>query len=173
MGRETGGDGMATVPARLASYWLGRRQYTRIDILRVGAKIPAMPVKTRQLQIRVSPEQKAALKRQAHAAGIDVSTYVLARVLPPPSDRFAAILRDVRNDANHRFALAELNDFLHACPPGAFGDAVNHAALHALSPYLQNYVAAMVEQAAAQKDVPPPAWVRDIVPLEEIGRAHV
>lgn len=125
-----------------------------------------MPVKTRQLQIRVSPRQKAALKRQARAAGLDVSSYVLARVLPEEADRFGAIVRAMQHDADHRFALAELNDFLHACPRVAFGDAVGRAPLSPLSPYLQNYVAAMVEQAAAQKDVPPPAWVRDIDPLD-------
>jgi hypothetical protein len=125
-----------------------------------------MPAKTQQLQIRVTPRQKAALKRHARIAGLDVSNYVLARVLPAEPDRFAAILRAVEHDADHRFALAERNDFLHHCPPAVFGDAVTHAALGTLSPYLQNYVAAMVEQAAAQKDVPPPPWVRDIELLE-------
>ena len=125
-----------------------------------------MPAKTQHLQIRVSPQQKAALKRLARTAALDVSAYVLARALPAASDRFASIVRAVANDDDRRFALAELNDFLHACPPGAFGDAVARAALDALSPYLQNYVAAMVEQAAARKDVLPPAWVRDIAPLD-------
>lgn len=125
-----------------------------------------MPAKTQQLQIRVTPRQKAALKRHAHAAGLDVSSYVLARVLPSEPDRLAAILRAMEQLGDHRFALAELHDFLHACPPVAFGDAVARASVGALSPYLQNYVAAMVEQAAAQKGLPSPAWVRDIDALE-------
>ena len=36
-----------------------------------------------------------------------------------------------------------------------------------LSPYLRNYVAAMVEQAAHQKNLPAPPWLCDIQPLEE------
>lgn len=129
-----------------------------------------MSAKTQQLQIRVTPRQKAALKRHAHAAGLDVSSYVLARVLPTNPDRFAAILRalehEAEHEAEHRFALAELNDFLHACPSPDFSDAVARASFGALSPFLQNYVAAMVEQAAAHKHVAPPAWVRDIEALD-------
>lgn len=125
-----------------------------------------MPPKTEQLQIRVTPQQKAVLKRQAHAAGRDVSSYVLSRLVPPESDRFAGILRALRRDADHRFALAALNDFLHAWSPAVSPEALAEAALAELSPYLRNYVAAMVEQAAEQKHVAPPAWVRDVAPLD-------
>lgn len=125
-----------------------------------------MGTKTQQLQIRVTPQQKAALKRQADAAGRDVSSYVLSRVVPPERDRFAEIVRALEADSDRRFALAELNDFLAACPPAAFGEAVGGAVLDRLSPYVRNYMAAMVEQAAYQKQVPPPAWVRDVAPLD-------
>ncbi|MBL0172086.1 MAG: DUF1778 domain-containing protein [Gemmatimonadaceae bacterium] len=125
-----------------------------------------MFAKSAQLQIRVTPRQKAALKRHANAAGLDVSSYVLARVLPVESDRFAVIIRAMAIAADHRFALAELNDFLHRCAPIAFGEAVARASLGALSPFLQNYVAAMVEQAAGQKHVPPPSWTREVLPLD-------
>jgi len=125
-----------------------------------------MPAKTQQLQIRVTPQQKAALKRQAAAAGRDVSSYVLSRLVPPEQDRFAAILRALETDADRRFALAELNDFLHTCAPILFGEVVARAALGRLSSYVQNYVAAMVEQAADQKNAAPPAWVQDVAPLE-------
>ncbi len=39
--------------------------------------------------------------------------------------------------------------------------------LRGLSPYLRNYVAAMVELAAHQRGVAPPVWVRQVPPLEE------
>lgn len=123
-----------------------------------------MPPKTEQLQIRVTSQQKAALKRLARAAGSDVSRYVLSRLLPSLEDRFRDLLRSIQTD--HRFALAELNDFLHACPPLAFADAVARADVSGLTPFLQNYVAAMVELAAANKEVPPPAWLRLIAPLD-------
>lgn len=125
-----------------------------------------MAGKTQQLQIRLTPLQKAALKRAARAAGCDVSQYVLSRLLPSAEDRFAQILRAMRTTADARYALAELNDFLHACPPVAFADAVAVGDVGELSPYLRNYVAAMVEQAAEAKQVVPPAWVQDIDPLE-------
>ena len=137
----------------------------------VPATFPLMAAKSEQLQIRVTPRQKAALKRQARAAGLDVSTYVLARVLPPERDRFADLLRELGSSADHRFALAELHDFLAGCPPMVFADALQQTAvtanaLAALSPLLQNYVAAMVEQSAAKKGLMPPAWVRDVLPLD-------
>jgi hypothetical protein len=124
-----------------------------------------MPAKTQQLQIRVTPQQKAALKRLARAAGRDVSSYVLSRLVPDGQGRFAAILDSLRTEADPRYALAELNDFLAACPPFAFADAVSAADLGVLSPYLRNYVAAMIEQAADLLHVPPPSWVRDVIPL--------
>jgi hypothetical protein len=126
-----------------------------------------MNVKSQQLQIRVTPRQKAALKRSAAAAGLDVSTWVLARVLPSEIDRFRDLLRSLEVDANRRFALAELNDFLLAVAPIEFSNALSGASVRKLSPMLQNYVAAMVELAASQKKLPPPSWVREIAPLEQ------
>lgn len=123
-----------------------------------------MATKTQHLQIRVTPEQKAALQRQARAAGYDLSGYVLARLVPPRADRFAGLLGELAS-GDHRFVLAELNDFLAGCPPALFAAAVTEAPLSRLSPYLQNYVAAMVEQAAALKGVSPPAWTREVVAL--------
>jgi len=124
-----------------------------------------MPAKTSQLQIRVTPRQKAALKRRAAAAGLDVSSFVLARALPADADRFTQILGALGDDASPTFAFAELNDFLTSCAAPAFTDAVALADLRGLPPYHQNYVAAMVEQAARMKRVAPPAWVGEITPL--------
>ena len=126
-----------------------------------------MSTKTQQLQIRITPQQKTALKRQARAAGLDVSSYVLWRLVTPAPDRFAAILRLLESDTDHRFALAELNDFLTGCAPIEFLEAVARAQLGGLTSYLRNYVAAMVEQAADQKRVNPPTWCRDVAPLEK------
>jgi uncharacterized protein (DUF1778 family) len=126
-----------------------------------------VPAKSEQLQIRVTPSQKAALRRQARAAGVDVSTYVLERVLPPAEDRFADLLAALRVDDDRRFVLAELNEFLHACAALQFASAVARAPSDDLSPLMRNYVAAMVEQAADQKNVIPPDWVRDVAPLAD------
>lgn len=125
-----------------------------------------MHTKSQQLQIRVSTAQKAALKRRARTAGMGMSAYVLSVLLPNERDRFGEILGMLRNEDERRFALAELNDFLHGLSASHFAVAVGTAALDALPSLTQNYVAAMVELAAAQKNVAPPAWVRTIPALE-------
>lgn len=126
-----------------------------------------MPAKSEQLQIRVTHTQKATLRRLARRAGLDVSSYVLARALPEARTRFNQILAALRRDEDRRFALAELNDFLADLAPARFPDAVAYAELAGLGPLVQNYVAAMVEQAASRTGHPPPAWTREVEPLDE------
>ena len=123
-------------------------------------------MKSQQLQIRVTPAQKEALKRLANAAGQDVSSYVLSRALPEPAGRFASLLRQVASEESRRFALAELNDLLSGLSPAQLPGAVENADLSGLSDYLRNYVAAMVELAANRASVPPPAWAAKVPPLE-------
>lgn len=125
-----------------------------------------VPPKSSQLQIRVTPRQKAQLKRRATLAGMDVSAYVLARALPDEPARFGALLRDLEDEEQSRFALAELNDFLESCAPAAFADAVADANVARLHPRIANYVVAMIEVAAQRKRVPPPAWTLEVTPLE-------
>ena len=82
------------------------------------------------------------------------------------SSQFARLLEALRDDDQPGFALAELNDLLSGLPSEELRGTVEHADLTGLTPYLRNYVAAMVELAAHRRDVPPPAWVRDVEPLE-------
>ena len=121
--------------------------------------------KTQQLQIRVTPAQKAAIKRLARRAGLDVSTYVLSRVHPPVQGRMVRALAALGRDPD-RFAFAELNDLLEGLSPAEFQDAVADVNLAGLSPFVQNYISAMVEHAAYRKGEPAPPWARDIEPLE-------
>ncbi len=127
-----------------------------------------MGTKSQQLQIRITPQQKAALRRLARSAGQDVSSYVLSRVLPEARLRFDEIVSALREGEDHRFALAELADLLSGLTRVQLPDAVAVAPpeMRDLSPLLQNYVAAMVEQASHQREVPAPAWARDVAPLE-------
>jgi hypothetical protein len=122
--------------------------------------------KSHQLQIRVSAGQKAALRRQARRAGLDMSTYVLARVLPASAVKVAELIGALADADPPRFPLAELNDVLNGLAASAYPEAVEGVDVGRLSPYLQNYVAAMVEHAALQKGVSPPKWAREIEPLE-------
>jgi hypothetical protein len=127
--------------------------------------MPAI-AKSTQLQIRVSPAEKVAIQRAARRAGMDMSAYVLARVLPARARRFQELTEGCRDPQSARFALAQLNTWLASLGTGELQDAVA-APPPALTPYLANYVAAMVEVACAQRGIPPPAWTRLIVPLSE------
>ncbi len=125
-----------------------------------------MSKKTQQLQIRVTPEQKASLKRFARLSGLGLSGYVLSRALPSARTRFLELLRTIADNHQKRFGLAELNDLLSGLSSSKFKEAVVEAPIRDLSPYWQNYVAAMVEQAAHQKKIPPPAWTYEVEPLD-------
>ena len=125
-----------------------------------------MSTKSQHLQIRVTSAQKAALRRSAQRAGQGLSAYVLSCLLPRARTRFDELVRALRDDEEHRFVFAELNDLLAGLTPAEMPDAVADPPPGDLSSYLRNYVAAMVEQAAQQKSVAPPAWVREVEPLE-------
>jgi hypothetical protein len=126
--------------------------------------VPAA-AKSAQLQIRVSPGEKAAIQRAARRAGMDMSAYVLARVLPASARRFQDLTAACRE--GERFALAELNSWLAGLGAGEIQDAIASPPASGLTPYLANYIAAMVEYACARQGVPPPAWTRAIPPLAE------
>lgn len=125
-----------------------------------------MARRSEQLQIRVTAQEKAALKRAARAAGLDVSAFVLSRALPQQRTRFSELVEMLRAESARRFVLAEMHDLLVALSPAEFPQAVASLELQALSPMLQNYVAAMIEQSAHDKHVAAPAWVRRIPPLD-------
>jgi hypothetical protein len=126
-----------------------------------------MPAKTEQLQIRVAPRQKAALKHAAKQAGQSVSEYVLARVLPSARDRLEDLVGALDDEDRRRYALAEINVLLAGLEPIELAEAVAARPAGDLAPYMQNYLAAMIEQAAVQKGIAPPAWLGEIEPLDE------
>lgn len=124
-----------------------------------------MSTRSSFVQIRVTPTEKATLKRLARTSGRDLSSYILSMSLPVTRLRFQEILGILLDEEDHRFALAELNDLLSGLAPMEFHGTVGTADLSGLSPFLQCYVAAMVEHAAQVKDVPPPSWTRSVGPL--------
>ena len=123
--------------------------------------------KTSQLQIRVSPAQKAAIQREARQAGMDLSAFVLHRLLPVAATRFQALTAACVGEDDRRFALAGLNTFLAGLGAGELRDAVAARPQKALAPIPANYIAAMVESACARSRVAPPAWTGEIAPLAE------
>jgi uncharacterized protein (DUF1778 family) len=127
-----------------------------------------MPGKSLQLQIRVTRDQKARLRQLARSAGQDVSTWVLARALPEPRARFHETVRALRSVRERRYALAALADLIAGLTNAQFVTALATVPEHFtdLPSRTQNYVAAMIEQASAERDIAPPAWTRDVAPLD-------
>lgn len=121
--------------------------------------------KESQLQIRVTREQKLAIRRAADLAGLDMSEYVLRRVLSIPAQRFQDLTRELAASASPSFALAALHDLLVSLAPMEFREAVAVGPQVHASPYLENYLAAMVETACAQNRAEIPSWVPRITPL--------
>jgi uncharacterized protein (DUF1778 family) len=118
--------------------------------------------KTDQLQIRVAPEQKRALKRLAREAGADVSSWVLTQVLPAEADRFQAFVARLAEPASRRYALAELADWLRGLSAGAFRRAVAGRPVAALDPHTLNYLAAAIDLAARRRGLEPPGWIEKV-----------
>ncbi len=125
-----------------------------------------MASKSQQLQIRVTPDQKRRIKQLASGAGQNVSSYVLSRVLPPAQGRFDELVTLLAEGNEHRYVLAALNDLLSELGPAELREAVGHGDVGDLSPFLRNYVAAMVEQACHLKGILAPSWTARVLPLE-------
>jgi uncharacterized protein (DUF1778 family) len=123
--------------------------------------------KTDQLQIRVTSVQKRAIKAQAERNHMSLSDWVLSRALPSAESQFEELVSDFSTAEKPSFAFAELLDFLARLTPSEFRSAVADLPEVVLLPYWQNYLAATVEQAAAQKKLAPPEWTSKIKPLEE------
>jgi uncharacterized protein (DUF1778 family) len=123
--------------------------------------------KSQQLQIRLSRQEKAAIQRAAARAGMDMSGYVLSRVLSVPAAQFRACLEQAVRAQSPRFALAELNSLLAAFSAGELRDAVASTPPPGLTPFVLNYITAMVEYACAKRSVAPPAWTRSVTPLPD------
>jgi hypothetical protein len=140
----------------------------RIDTAQALADTCRMKAKDQYLQIRVSPAEKTAIQTAAARAGMDMSGWVLAKLLPPEPQTFQAIVADLaENPAGRRYALAELNDFLANLGAAELDRAVTEPPALALEPYLANYVAAMVETAAHRADLAPPRWTAAVPALRE------
>lgn len=128
-----------------------------------------MPAKSDQLQIRVTPEQKRMLKRRAREARMDMSSWILDRVLPPESAKFQELTRALAEAEDRGFALAELEDFLRPLPGGIFARATSEPPRAVLDPASRNHLAAAIELAATKRGVAAPTWIQRIpVPADPV-----
>lgn len=126
-----------------------------------------MSTKSEFVQIRVRPDQKAALKRQAERAGEDLSSYVLTRLLPTQRSRFEGIVAALEEEGDSPYALADLNDLLSAVSSRELPEVVADPDVRCLSDLAANYLAAMVEHACHERGMPPPTWTRSVPPIDE------
>ena len=127
-----------------------------------------MKSKDQFLQIRVTPKEKSAIKDAAARTGMDMSRWVLNKLLPAAHQTFQELVGSFGEDPTHRrYVLAELNDFLTNLGPFELQQAVADPPQAVLDPYVANYVAAMIETAAGRADVPPPRWTAVIAALPE------
>lgn len=124
--------------------------------------------KSAQLQIRVSPEQKQRIKSSAEQAGVDVSQWVLRRLLPECSDELQAMIDTLGNSPRQRSqVLAELHDYLVTHDTTQLSQAFGTLDLSKLAAFESNYAAAMIETACGNRNVQPPSWLNDIPALPD------
>lgn len=139
-----------------------------IDITVSMLQATPMSHRDQYLQIRTTATEKAAIKHGAARAGMDMSRWVLDKVLPAPRCRFQERVKALAEaPENRRFILAELNDFLSGLDGTQLAAAVAEPPAAALDDYMGAYVAAMVETAAHRQGAEPPAWTAAVPALAE------
>jgi len=95
-----------------------------------------------------------------------MSTYVLSRALSALALEFQDATRALNGPAAPSFALADINSLLSKLSETELCDAVATAPEVELSPFLANYVAAMVEVACEKRGIRLPAWTASVRPLD-------
>lgn len=142
--------------------------YARIDITALIAYRldVASSRKSSFLQIRVSPRQKATLRRLAKAAGTDVSGFVLKRALPDRALEMQRLVDRLSESKDASFILASIADALTKTPAGELQLDVTNIDVRGLGPFLRAYIAAMVEDACYRKGVPVPGWTGGVGALD-------
>lgn len=123
--------------------------------------------KTEQLQVRVSPLQKLAIKEHAEKAQMSMSEWILNKVFPSSQVAFQSLVEKLTAPDQRSYAFAELLELLAPMSADEYETAVSEPPKVQLDPYWQNYLAATVEQAAAAKHAKMPSWTRDIPPLDK------
>ncbi len=124
--------------------------------------------KSEQLQIRIGPADKARIRDRAAEAGMTVSDWVLRQALPPLEQQFRANVEALAANPDRRsFAFAAIHDFLAGLAGSELAQSVSNPPGVDLPPFEANYLAAMIEYAAASKGVSPPRWTSAVPPLPE------
>lgn len=130
-------------------------------------------MRTAQLQIRVTPEEKAAIEQAAHRAGLGMSSYVLRKVLPERAAQWNDLLREIARSDGAKIALATLSNWLAGLGTNELRSALESPPPSELRPVTLNTIAAMVEHLCVARGAAFPQWTQTIRPLAkpEFGSA--
>jgi len=122
--------------------------------------------KSLQIQIRVSPQEKASIIRYAKRANMGISQWVLGQLLPPGQKVFQGLVDQLKAESNPKYVLAEIHDMLSGASADEFELMVAQPPESGLTDYLANYVAAMIEYTAIHKGRNAPIWTGKVPPLK-------
>lgn len=122
--------------------------------------------KSEHLQIRVSRQEKNIIKESANAAGIDMSAWILQKVLNDNLKIFIDLI-DKFSTEEHSFVFAALNDFLNNLKAVDFASATAIDPTTKLNDFNRNYIIAMIMQRANQLSIPAPYWINKHKILEK------
>jgi hypothetical protein len=110
---------------------------------------------------------KADLVRRARAEGLDLSSWMLARLAPERRHRFLGLVRALGTRAESISVLAEISDLLNDCGRAELATVTELPPLAKLGELHANQLAAMVETRAACLGIRPPQWVAEVEPLRK------
>jgi len=126
-----------------------------------------LKVKDEQIQIRVTSEEKAALRKRAALMGMDLSSYILSEALPLESRKLQDLIDQLASAMNYKSVLAEINDLLESFSGKKLKKAIEQLSLGELDNFQVNYLTAMIEFACLRNNIAPPEWTKNISPLSE------
>lgn len=130
-------------------------------------------MRTAQLQIRVTPSEKAAIEQAARRAGLGMSAYVLRKVIPARSKEWSDLLGEIARSDGAKIALATLSNWLASLGASEMRTALEAPLPAELRPVTANTIAAMVEHLCASRGIAAPHWTPAVRPLAkpEFGSA--
>lgn len=118
--------------------------------------------KTEQLQIRLTAKEKEQIRRSAEAENQTISEWILNQLQRSQQRSFETLVEKLETESSYAFS--DLNEFIESIAAKELSALAMPTALGRLQTNTQNYLAAMIEHAAHQKNTPPPRWTQTINP---------
>lgn len=122
--------------------------------------------KNQQIQLRISVKEKGMIKQAALRAGMTMSEWILAKVLPAKQQHYQELIRKIATAREQSYVFAELNDLLNASSVKELASILATPFVTELNSYQQNYLAAMLEVVAHKRSLKVPLWLSEIPGLD-------